>query len=163
MQHSLVQRNNRAACDIFATLSFGAVQQAYWRGIGVSLVLASLKKSETMRRKILTLGAHHAPNDVRQPRTVRPVAGLRSQESMKGESAMSIIAEGFENQLIGRKFKTRGKHPRECTIIDVLRTYNSANELVQVRYIATHMLGAQTITDRDVCTATISMGLLPAN
>lgn len=60
---------------------------------------------------------------------------------------------------IGTKYMTRGKHPRLCTVTDILRTYNSANDLVQIRYIATHPLAGQTVTDRDVHHATISIGV----
>ena len=44
---------------------------------------------------------------------------------------------------IGTKYKTRGKAPRICTEVDVLRTYNSAGELVKLRYVSQHeFLGA---------------------
>lgn len=59
---------------------------------------------------------------------------------------------------IGQQFKTRGKVPRLCTVVDVLRTFNSANELVSLRYVATHEFMGQTMTDRDVCDTTIAMG-----
>jgi hypothetical protein len=61
---------------------------------------------------------------------------------------------------IGTQFKTRHKHPRHCTIIDVLKTYNSKNELVSIRYVATHEVMGQTVVDRDVVAATIAMGLI---
>jgi hypothetical protein len=61
---------------------------------------------------------------------------------------------------IGQQFITRGKHPRTCTIIDILRTYNSKNELVRIRYVATHTIGGQTVTDQDVLETTIAMGKL---
>lgn len=61
---------------------------------------------------------------------------------------------------IGQQFKTRGKAPRLCTITDVLRTYNSADELVSLRYVATHEFMGQTLTSRDVCDTTIAMGLV---
>ena len=59
---------------------------------------------------------------------------------------------------IGTTFKTRGKHPRICTVVDILKTYNNANELVKVRYVATHELMGKIITDNDVCSTTIAMG-----
>lgn len=62
--------------------------------------------------------------------------------------------------LIGQRFKTRGKHPRECTVIDILRTHNSAGELIRIAYVATHQLAGRTITDHNVCDATIAMGLV---
>ena len=61
---------------------------------------------------------------------------------------------------IGTQFKTRGKYPRVCTVTDIWRTYNAADELVRVRYVATHEFLGQTITDCDVCDTTIAMGLV---
>ena len=60
---------------------------------------------------------------------------------------------------IGTVFKTRGKNPRVCTVVDILKTYNSANELVRIRYVATHTLMGKTVTDHDVCRTTIAMGI----
>jgi hypothetical protein len=61
---------------------------------------------------------------------------------------------------IGTTYKTRGKHPKTCTVTDILRTYNNAGECVQVRYIATHDFLGQVVTDRDVIHTTIAMGLI---
>lgn len=61
---------------------------------------------------------------------------------------------------IGTKFMTRGKAPKLCTVTDILKTYNSANELVKVRYIATHEFCGQVVTDSDVVNATVAMGLI---
>lgn len=60
----------------------------------------------------------------------------------------------------GTKFKTRGKYPRVCTVMDTLHTYNGAGELVRVRYVATHEFLGQTVIDRDVCETTIALGLI---
>ena len=60
---------------------------------------------------------------------------------------------------IGTRFTTRGRHPRLCTVADVLRTYNSKNELVCLRYVATHELAGCLVTDYDVVATTIAMGL----
>ena len=60
---------------------------------------------------------------------------------------------------IGTQFKTRGKHPRLCTVVDILRTYNTAGDLVRIRYVATHELMGQTITEYDVVETTIAMGV----
>ncbi len=61
---------------------------------------------------------------------------------------------------IGTKFKTRQKNPRLCEVIDILRTYNQANELVSIRYVAVHTFMGQKVTDRDVVETTIAMGLV---
>jgi hypothetical protein len=61
---------------------------------------------------------------------------------------------------IGTKFQTRGKHPRKCTVTDILKTYNSKGEHVRTRYVAQHELVGQIVTDYDVAATTIAMGLL---
>ena len=61
---------------------------------------------------------------------------------------------------IGTKYTPIGKVKRECTIIDILKTYNNAGELVKIRYIATHDFMGQTVTDNDVIGTTIARGLL---
>lgn len=61
---------------------------------------------------------------------------------------------------IGTRFKTRGKHPRDCTVVDVLRTFNSMSELVRVRYVATHEFMGQTLRNNDVVATTIARGLV---
>jgi hypothetical protein len=61
---------------------------------------------------------------------------------------------------LGQQFSTRGKHPRLCTVTDILRTYNDAGELVRLRYVATHQLCGQTVTDYDVVETTIALGAI---
>jgi hypothetical protein len=60
---------------------------------------------------------------------------------------------------IGTQYQTRHKHPKVCTIIDVLKTYNSKNELVKIRYVSTHEFMGQIITDNDVLDTTIALGI----
>jgi hypothetical protein len=61
--------------------------------------------------------------------------------------------------LIGTKYKTRGKAPRLCEVVDILKTYNLAGELVKTRYVSTHDFMGQKVTDYDVVKTTISIGL----
>jgi hypothetical protein len=61
---------------------------------------------------------------------------------------------------IGTKYKTRGKHPKVCTITDIYKTYNSAGKLVKVRYEAQHEFCGQVVNDHDVCQATVALGLI---
>jgi len=61
---------------------------------------------------------------------------------------------------IGTRYKTRGKNPKECIIIDIWKTYNSAGELVNTRYISTHDFLGQMVTNYDVVETTILMGLI---
>jgi len=60
---------------------------------------------------------------------------------------------------IGQQYKTRGRYPRQCTIVDILRTYNSVGELVQIRYVVEHEFMGQTVRDASVCETTIAMAL----
>lgn len=64
---------------------------------------------------------------------------------------------------IGTQFLSAGKVPRLCTVTDVLRTYNSAGQLVRLRYVATHQFMGQTITDSDVVEATVARGIATAD
>lgn len=59
---------------------------------------------------------------------------------------------------IGTKFKTRGKAPRLCIVIDILRTFNANGNLVRVRYVAAHEFLGQTITE-EVVETTVAMGI----
>lgn len=58
---------------------------------------------------------------------------------------------------IGTQFKSRGKFPRTCTVIDILKTYNHAGELVEIQYVATHDFMGQSIKDKYVETS-IALG-----
>lgn len=59
---------------------------------------------------------------------------------------------------IGQKFKTRGKFPRLCTVVDIWQTYNSAGELVRIRYVAEHVFLGETVRDIDILETTIAIG-----
>lgn len=60
---------------------------------------------------------------------------------------------------IGTKFMSLGKHPYECTIVDVLKTYNSNNELIKVGYNATHEFLGQIVTEHNLPSASIARGI----
>ena len=59
---------------------------------------------------------------------------------------------------IGTQYEHRN---RLCVVVDVLKTYNSKNELVKVRYVSTHKFMEQNIADHDVVAVTIARGLKP--
>ena len=59
---------------------------------------------------------------------------------------------------IGTKFMSFGKYPNECTVVEVLKTYNSKNELVEVSYNATHDFLGQEITHKWLPEASIARG-----
>lgn len=61
------------------------------------------------------------------------------------------------NQIVpGVKFKD-GRNV--CTVTDILKTYNMANELVKTRYVATHPFMGQQIRG-DYCAVTIQRGYI---
>ena len=62
----------------------------------------------------------------------------------------------------GTTFMTRGKHPRTCTVTDVLTTYNLAGAVVKLRYVAVHDFCGQPVIDVDVVDTTIARGLILA-
>lgn len=61
---------------------------------------------------------------------------------------------------IGTKFKSPGKHPRICTVTDFHVTRNLAGEVVRSCYVATHEFCGQTVTDRQVPSATIARNII---
>lgn len=73
---------------------------------------------------------------------------------------MNTAVKSEPRYKIGQKYIPAGRHGKECTVIDILKTYNSKNELVTVRYISTHEYLGQTIINYDVCDSTIFRGAL---
>lgn len=63
---------------------------------------------------------------------------------------------------VGTRFRTRGKYPRECVVVDYHVTRNLAGEIVKARYVATHQFIGQEVVDLDVPETTIAMGLIQA-
>lgn len=61
---------------------------------------------------------------------------------------------------IGQQYIARGKRKDICTIVDIYKTYNSANELVKIGYVAEHEFLGETIKEYDVPQATIARGLI---
>lgn len=63
---------------------------------------------------------------------------------------------------IGTTYVSSGKRKDVCTVIDILKTYNSAGECVTLRYVATHLFMGQIVTDHDVVETTIARNLVKA-
>ena len=61
----------------------------------------------------------------------------------------------MSDNLLGKQFKTRGKHPRLCTVVDVHKTYNKDGNLVKTAYVAEHDFLGQKVITRDICSVTI--------
>jgi len=59
---------------------------------------------------------------------------------------------------IGDAYADRNK--RVCTIVDILKTFNSGGDLVDVRYVSQHMFLGQSVTTRDVLDITIARALI---
>ena len=66
----------------------------------------------------------------------------------------------MEHYPVGTKFKTRGKYPKICTVIDYYTVTNLDGEVVDNFYVAEHEFMGQTIVDRNVPVSTIAMGLI---
>lgn len=87
----------------------------------------------------------------------------RGGERAEREAMRQAIEPMASRFPIGQQFYTRGKHPKLCTVVDILRTYNAASELVRVRYAAAHDTMGQVVTDYDVCETTIAMGAVQSD
>ena len=62
---------------------------------------------------------------------------------------------------IGQKYIPVGrKNKYVCTITDILKTYNSKNDLIKICYVSTHEFLGQIVTDHDVADSTIARGLI---
>ncbi len=61
---------------------------------------------------------------------------------------------------IGTRYSNGGKHPKVCTVIDILKTYNYKGELVKTRYVSTHDVLGQVVTSYDVPSVSIARGLI---
>jgi len=59
---------------------------------------------------------------------------------------------------IGQKFMYGGKVKRSAIVVDVLRTYNSKNELVKVSYVTESKVCGITATNHETSQTTISRG-----
>lgn len=60
---------------------------------------------------------------------------------------------------IGTQFKPVGKHTQVCTVTDILRTYNSKGELVNIHYEAYHEFCGQKVTQTNIVATTIARGI----
>jgi hypothetical protein len=60
---------------------------------------------------------------------------------------------------IGTQYKTIGKHPLLCTVVDHLTTTNSKGEIVAERYVTTHEFCGQPVAEFNVVDTTIARGL----
>ncbi len=58
----------------------------------------------------------------------------------------------------GTEFLPIGKRTVE-TVVDSLRTYNMKNELVDLKYVSTHVELGKTLTTYDVPRATVARGI----
>ena len=63
----------------------------------------------------------------------------------------------MEAPSIGTHFKTRGKHPRDCVVIDIYETRNSHGGIVRTTYLCEHETCGKKIRSEEVAT-TILMG-----
>lgn len=57
---------------------------------------------------------------------------------------MTATAKGVT---IGDKFMSQGKYPRECTVVDIYITTNSAGEIVKTEFKAVHEFMGQQLSE----------------
>ena len=109
------------------------------------------------RRKIAdTTDTHNkGTNDMSAIRTSNSGA-VRSPHTTDTHNKGINTAHRFE---IGTEYLSSGKQPRLCTVTDKLTTTNSAGEIVKERYISTHKVWEQTVTNHDVVDASVAMGV----
>jgi hypothetical protein len=62
---------------------------------------------------------------------------------------------------IGTQYLTRGKRKDLCTVVDILKTYNNAGELVSIHCVTEHEFCGQMVKDYNVVDPTIAMNLIP--
>ena len=60
---------------------------------------------------------------------------------------------------VGTKYFSSGKHPKECTVIDIIKHLNSNGEVVKTRYISKHEFMGQEVKTHDVCATEIARGI----
>lgn len=60
---------------------------------------------------------------------------------------------------IGTKYQARNQRKDICTVIDILKTYNNAGELVSTKYLCEHQFMGQKVKHKEVET-TIKMALI---
>jgi hypothetical protein len=60
---------------------------------------------------------------------------------------------------LGTQYLDRNK--RVCIVTDIWKTFNSAGELVQTRYVCTHSFMRQAVSEHDVCAVTILKARIP--
>ena len=59
---------------------------------------------------------------------------------------------------IGTEFLSNGTHPKVYNVTDILKTYNSAGELVKIEYIAEHEFFNQKLETRSTETG-VAIGI----
>jgi hypothetical protein len=89
--------------------------------------------------------------------------GLAAIVSIRMKGLWEMVIVSRPRFKIGQQFKSSGKQPKLCTIVDVLRTYNTRCDLVEVRYIATHEFCGQLVRDSNVHDIEIAKGLVTGN
>lgn len=58
---------------------------------------------------------------------------------------------------IGTTYTALGKRKDVCTVIDILKTYNHAGEIVKIRYLCVHDFMGQQV-EHEECAVTIQRG-----
>ena len=73
------------------------------------------------------------------------------------------MTNGKQQYAIGTQYLPMAKHPRLSTVTDFLTVTNSAGEVVKTYYESTNECMGQTVTNHEVCAATIARGIFRLN
>ncbi len=68
-----------------------------------------------------------------------------------------------QKHAIGTQYLPKAKHPRVCTITDFFTVTNKAGEVVKTYYESEHEFMGQIVKNREVCNATVDMGVFRLN
>jgi len=61
---------------------------------------------------------------------------------------------------VGTEYRTRGKHPRQCTVTGFRVTFDLSGAIVRKSYTSTHPFLGQQVTAHDIPETTIAIGLV---
>jgi hypothetical protein len=64
---------------------------------------------------------------------------------------------------IGTKYRTDGRHWRECEIVEILTTRTSSGDITRISYVCEHEFLGQIVREWDVCETYISRCLHKMN
>ena len=68
------------------------------------------------------------------------------------------MSNRIQRHAVGTQYLSHAKHPRVCTVTDFMTVCGLDGEIVRTYYQSEHEFMGQTVTEREVCGATIARG-----